>query len=155
MKLRSLAALSTFLFLAVALRAQSTSPPDFSGSWVLNISKSTLAKDSTVKSETLVVDNKKGAINFRYKIDGKKSTDTYTPDGQNHVAKDLGSSQLMSAASWKESTLVVETVLQIKIPGISVSGVKPIVVKWYLSADGRTLTNEADDAKEIYVFEKQ
>ena len=61
--------------------AKATTVPDFSGTWVLNAAKSTLPKDSTIKSQTIVIDNKKSAIVFHYKTDGKKSTETYTPDG--------------------------------------------------------------------------
>ena len=42
--------------------AQTTTAPDFSGTWVLSATKSTLLKDSTSKSQTLVIDNKKSAI---------------------------------------------------------------------------------------------
>ena len=65
-----------------SLAQTTTAPPDFSGTWVLNAAKSTLAKDSTIKSETIVVAYKKSTIVFDYKTDGKKSKETYTPDGQ-------------------------------------------------------------------------
>jgi hypothetical protein len=42
--------------------AQTTAAPDFSGTWVLNAAKSALPKDSTIKSQTIVIDNKKSAI---------------------------------------------------------------------------------------------
>jgi len=150
--------LPVFLFvLAVPLAAQDSAPRDFSGSWALSIPKSTLAKDSTIKSETIVIDNKKGAIVFHYKTDGKKSTETYTPDGQNRVVRDMSSGQLISKAYWQESALVIESVLQIKIPNVtvSVSGLKPVVDKWILSPDGRTLSHDANDGKEVYVYDKQ
>lgn len=47
--------------------AQSTAAPNFSGTWVLNFAKSALAKDNTIKSETIVIDYKKSAIVFHYK----------------------------------------------------------------------------------------
>ena len=55
--------------------AQTTATPDFSGTWVLNAAKSTLPKDNTIKSQTIVIDNKKSAIIFplqnrRQEIDG-------------------------------------------------------------------------------------
>jgi curli biogenesis system outer membrane secretion channel CsgG len=51
--------------------AQTTTAPDFSGTRVLSATKSTLLKGSTIKSQTLVIDNKKSAIVFHYKTDGK------------------------------------------------------------------------------------
>jgi hypothetical protein len=132
--------------------AKAAAAPDFSGTWVLNAAKSTLPKDSTIKSETIVISNKESTIVFHYKTDGKKSTETYTPDG-----KKRASGQLTSSASWNDSVLVIESTLDIKIPNatVVVTGLKPIVDTWTLAADGRTLTHDADDHKEIYVYEKQ
>jgi hypothetical protein len=131
--------------------------PDFSGTWVLNIAKSTLPKDSTIKSQAIVIENKKSAIVFHYKTDGKKSTETYTPDGKKRVSVNMSSSQLNSSASWHDSVLVIESTLDIKIPNatVVVTGLKPVIDTWTLTAEGRTLTNDADDHKEIYVYEKQ
>ncbi len=147
------------LILAVmfSVLAQTTPAPDFSGTWVLSAAKSTLAKDSTIKSETIVVAYKKSTIIFHYKTDGKKSTETYTPDGQKRVMKDMPTGQLISKASWHDSVLVIESTLEIKIPNVvvNVSGLKPVIDTWTLSADGRTLTHETNGPKEIFVYDKQ
>ena len=147
------------LFFAVILSAsaQTTPAPDFSGTWVLNATKSTLPKDSTIKSQSIVIDNKKSAIVFNYKTDGKKSTEAYTPDGKKRVTVNMSSGQLTSSASWHDSMLVIESILDIKVPNatVIVTGLKPVIDTWALSADGRTLTNDADVHKEIYVYEKQ
>lgn len=131
--------------------------PDFSGTWVLNLAKSTLSKDNTIKSQTIVIDNKKSAIVFHYKTDGKKSTETYTPDGKKRVSLNMSSGQLTSAANWNDSVLVIESMLDIKIPNatVVVTGLKPVIDTWTLSADGRTLTHDSADHTEIYVYEKQ
>jgi len=137
--------------------ATAAETPDFSGTWVLNIAKSTLPKDSTIKSGTIVIENKKSAIVFHYKTDGKKSTETYTPDGKKRVSVNTSSGQLNSSASWHDSVLVIESTLDIKIPDatVVVTGLKPVIDTWTLTAEGRTLTHDADDHKEIYVYEKQ
>jgi hypothetical protein len=137
--------------------AQTTPAPDFSGTWVLNIAKSTIPKDSTTKSETIVIDNKKSAIVFHYKTDGKKSTETYTPDGKKRVSMNTSSGQLTSSASWHDSVLVIESTLDIKVPNVTVvvTGLKPVIDTWTLAPDGRTLTHDANDHKEIYIYEKQ
>ena len=131
--------------------------PDFSGTWVLKVEKSTLPKDSAIKSQTIVIDNKKSAIVFHYKTDGKKSTETYTPDGKKRVSMTMSSGQLTSSASWNDSVLVIESTLDIKVPNatVVVTGLKPVIDTWTLSADGRTLTHDSGDHKEIYVYEKQ
>jgi hypothetical protein len=137
--------------------AQATAAPDFSGTWVLNAAKSTLPKDSTIKSQTIVIENKKSAIVFRYKTDGKKSTETYTPDGKKRASLNTSSGQLTSSASWNDSVLVIESTLDIKVPNatVIVTGLKPVIDTWTLAADGRTLTHDAGDHKEICVYEKQ
>ena len=142
------------LFSVLATAAEA---PDFSGTWVLNVAKSTLPKDSTIKSRTIVIENKKSAIVFHYKTDGKKSTETYTPDGKKRVSLNTSSGQLNSSASWHDSVLVIESTLDIKIPNVTVvvTGLKPVIDTWTLAAEGRTLTHDADDHKEIYVYEKQ
>ena len=140
-----------------AVFATAAEAPDFSGTWVLNVAKSTLPKDSTIKSRTIVIENKKSAIVFHYKNDGKKSTETYTPDGKKRVSVNMSSGQLNSSASWHDSVLVIESTLDIKVPNatVVVTGLKPVIDTWTLTAEGRTLTNNADDNKEIYVYDKQ
>lgn len=155
--MRQFFSFSLILAAAFSALAQTTATPDFSGTWVLNSAKSTLAKDNATKSETIVINYKKSAIVFHYKTDGKKSVETYTPDGQKRMTKNMSSGQLTSKASWRDSVLVIESTLDIKIPNatVIVTGLKPVVDKWALSADGRTLTHDEDDHKEILVYDKQ
>jgi hypothetical protein len=53
--------------------------------------------------------------------------------------------------------LVIESTLDIQVPNatVLVTGLKPVVDMWTLSTDGRTLTHDASNHKEIYVYEKQ
>lgn len=137
--------------------AQTTAAPDFSGTWVLNATKSAMPKDSTIKSQSIVIEKKKSAIVFHYKTDDKKLTETYTPDGKKRVSQNMSSGQLTSSASWHDSVLVIESTLDIKVPNatVVVTGLKPVIDTWTLSADGRTLTHDAADHKETYIYEKQ
>jgi hypothetical protein len=61
-----LIAITLVLAMAFSTLAQTPAPPDFSGTWVLNAAKSTLPKESTIKSQTIVIDNKKSSIVFHY-----------------------------------------------------------------------------------------
>ena len=155
--MRQLLITITLVIAVMSVFATAAEAPDFSGTWVLNVAKSTLPKDGTIKSRTIVIENKKSAIVFHYKTDGKKSTETYTPDGKKRVSVNTSSGQLNSSASWHDSVLVIESTLDIKVPGatVVVTGLKPVIDTWTLTAEGRTLTNDADDHKEIYVYEKQ
>ena len=155
--MRQLLITITLVIAVMSVFATAAEAPDFSGTWVLNVAKSTLPKDSTIKSRTIVIENKKSAIVLHYKTDGKKSTETYTPDGKKRASVNMSSGQLNSSASWHDSALVIESTLDIKIPNatVVVTGLKPVIDTWTLTAEGRTLTNDADDHKEIYVYEKQ
>ena len=152
-----LATITVVLGVTMLALAQTSAAPDFSGKWALNTTKSNLAKDSTIKSQSIAIENKKSEIVFRYTTDGKKSTETYTPDEKKRASVKMSSGQLTSSASWHDSVLVIESTLDIKVPNatVVVTGLKPIVDAWTLSVDGRTLTHDADDHKEIYVYEKQ
>jgi hypothetical protein len=44
--------------------AKATEATDFSGTWGFNAARSTVAKDSIIKSQTIVIDNKKSTIVF-------------------------------------------------------------------------------------------
>jgi hypothetical protein len=155
--MRQLLITITLVIAVMSVFATAAEAPDFSGTWVLNVAKSTLPKDGTIKSRTIVIESKKSAIVFHYKTDGKKSTETYTPDGKKRASVNMSSGQLNSSASWHDSVLVIESTLDIKIPNatVVVTGLKPVIDTWTLTAEGRTLTNDADDHKEIYVYEKQ
>jgi hypothetical protein len=148
----------SLFFAAVSTGLAQTAAPDFSGTWVLNTTKSTLAKEVTIKSETIGVECKKSKIIFHYKTDGKKSTETYIADGEKHVTKEMHSGQLVSKASWHDSALVIESTLDIKIPNVTVTvtGLKSIIDRWAMAADGKTLTHETGgDPKETFVYDKQ
>lgn len=152
-----LATMTLVLGLSFPDLAQAPPTPDFSGTWVLNLAKSTVTKDNTIQSDMIVIDYKKSKIIFHHKTDGKKSTETYIVDGQSHVAADMSSGQLISKANWQDSKLVIESTLQIRVPNVavSVSGLKPIVDRWTLAPDGRALSHEAADGKQVFVYDKQ
>jgi hypothetical protein len=154
---RILITISLLLAAMFSAFTHTSAAPDFSGTWVLNIAKSTLPKDSTIKSQTIAIENKKSAIVFHYNTDEKKSTTAYTPDGKKRVSVNMPSGQLNSSASWHDSVLVIESTLDIKVPNatVVVTGLKPVIDTWTLAADGRTLTHDLGDHKEIYVYDKQ
>jgi hypothetical protein len=155
--MRQILTIMLVLALLSSALAQTSAAPDLSGTWVLNITKSTLPKDSTIKAQSLAIENKKSAIVFHYSADDKKYEASYTPDGKKHASMKLSSGQMTSSASWHDSVLVIESTLDIKIPNatVVVAGLKPIIDKWTLSADGRTLTHDANDHKELYVYDRQ
>ncbi len=96
---RLLVTITLVLAVTASAFAQTGAAPDFSGSWVLNAAKSKLPKDSTIKSQTIIIDNRKSAIVFNPQTDGKKSMESYTPDGMKRASVKMSSGQLNSSAS--------------------------------------------------------
>jgi hypothetical protein len=110
-----------------------------------------------MKSQTLVIENKKEAIVFHYKTDGKKSTESFTPDGQKRVTTKMSSGDLTSSAHWRDSVLVIESTLDIKVPNatVMVTGLKPVIDTWTLSADRHSLSHDTPDHKEVLFYDRQ
>ena len=98
-------AITLVLAVTFSALAQTMAAPDFSGTWVLSAAKSTLAKDSTIKSQTIAIAHKKSTIVFDYKTDGKKSKETYTVDGKER-GTNMPPASVISKASWRNSVLV-------------------------------------------------
>src|SRR5208282_336068 len=79
---KPLIAISLAILLAFSALAQTATPPDLSGSWVLNLAKSKLGKHATIGSETIVITCPNSTIQFHNTTDGKESTVIYIPDGK-------------------------------------------------------------------------
>jgi hypothetical protein len=147
------------LALAVTFSALAQKPvsPDLSGTWVLNLGKSKLSKRVTIGSETIVITCPNSTIQFHFTTDGKESTETYTPDGKDHIVKEFSGGQLFSKAQWKKSVLVTESGSRLVMPNSAADGYQPIQdrERWTLSSDGRVLTREIEDPKQVFVYDKQ
>lgn len=153
--------LAAFLLVtfALPLSAQTSAPPDLTGTWALDVSKSKLAKHSTVQSETLVITCSGSSIVMRDTTDGKVETHSYTIDGKERPYAEVQGGENFTKAYWKKSTLVIENFARLKMPSAPMDGstLWSIKDRWTLSADGRTLTDESErsDSKTVSVYEKQ
>jgi hypothetical protein len=151
--------ITTTLALAIAFSALAQKPvtPDLSGRWVFNPAKSKLSKDVTIGSETIVITCPNSTIRFHFTTDGKESTETYTPDGKDHMVKEFQGGQAFSKAQWKKSVLVTESSGRLVMPNSTADGYQVIHDRdrWALSSDGRVLTREVDDPKQVFVYDKQ
>lgn len=147
------------LALAVTLSTLAQNPvtPDLSGTWAFNLAKSKLSKHVTIGSETIVITCANSTIQFHFTTDGKESTETYTPDGKDHIVRQFPGGQLFSKAQWKKSVLVTESGGRLVMPNSPADGYQPIHdrERWALSSDGRVLSREMDDAKQVFVYDKQ
>jgi hypothetical protein len=145
------------ILLAFTPLAQTGAAPDLSGTWVLNLAKSKLGKHPSVSSKTIVITypHSDATIQMRSTSDGKLSTEEFTPDGKEHVSLQTAENQMFTKAQWKKSVLVAE--MGGRITSGPASGYEPISLKsrWTLSADGRVLTEETDDPRQVFVYDKQ
>jgi len=148
------------LLLSIALGAAlcstafpQTATPDLSGTWKLNLAKSTLPKNSPAQPYTLTITTEGSKIQFRYSADPKDKVVTYiaVADGKDHSEFE-GTPNARVKAKWKKSVLVIDTVI-----GLS-NGfeIMHVTRRWSLSSDAHTLTEESDaKTKELHVYDKQ
>jgi len=147
-----------FMFLTLVLgMAQAQTRPNLSGTWKLNMSKSSFGhgpapdartdkithEDPNLK-DTITQSNQQGEITYDmiYSTDGKETTNT------------IRKNEFKSTAHWEADQLAIES------KG-SLGGPVTLKDRWSLSDDGKTLTLERHAARVIgstdqkLVFEKQ
>jgi hypothetical protein len=143
--------------LALPLLAQKPAPPDLSGTWVLNTSKSKLPKSKLPKSavpdpERLVITCAGDRIEMHFKFDGRESTTWYIADGHEHPTAEWQETTETSAkTSWIDSVLVTETIKR----DVVHATLSRSTERWSLSSDGRVLTRELLHPKLLFAFDKQ
>ena len=165
MRLRSFARLLLLSFAIVCILASGAlaqnSVPDFSGTWVLDLSKSKLAKHATPDAETLIIAASDSSIRIDISFSGGKETHNWIPDGKEHLRIELRdrsyAGQLFEKAHWAKGVLITELISRVSMPGQAVDGFEPIhsTERWSLSSDKTTLTRTMDDPKQVWVYVKQ
>ncbi len=120
--------------------AQNPAPPDFSGTWVLNVAKS----KPKIKgfSDKIVITVSGSNITMRHTTDGKEWAHTYVTDGKEHVLVVAGMERKgnVDKSYWEKSALIADVTGRMP-DGSEVFHQK---AKWTLSADGRVLTEESE-----------
>jgi len=135
------------ILLAVPARAQSEpAHPDLSGTWKLNLAKSTAGIGGLTGTETMIIRCSGQTIQVHSTSPGHDWTRTYIADGKEHSADKMVSGSVQSLgyskATWKGSGLFVEFRTHIYDPD------NPTVKTpdsratqlWTLSGNGRVLT---------------
>jgi len=148
-----------FLLAAPAQAQSEPAPPDLSGTWVLNLSKSKLMKHSTLTAETVVITYTGQLIRFRDTISGKEDDRNFKTDGKEYPYATSRVGQNVVKATWKQSTLVIENVGRVRAPdGMGDMETLHLIDRWTLSADGRVLTDKSSGdfgAGQTFVYDKQ
>ncbi len=132
---------------------------NYSGTWKLNIDKSDFGPLPPSNSRTDIIDHSEPAIQDTVSDDGAQGKLDYvlkiTTDGK-EATNNAGGIDTKSIASWDGSNLVVDTKLSFQGTDVAIKTV------WVLSADGKTLTQNAHlnagpigEADQKFIFEKQ
>lgn len=137
---------------------QAQAKPNFSGEWKLNAEKSDFGPMPAPDKMSMKIDHKDPALNVSTSQSGPNGDMTmdakYNTDGS-ETTNSFGPMEAKSTCKWDGDALVVNTKLNAQGADITING------KWTLSADGKTLTQNAHVATpqgEIdikYVLDKQ
>jgi hypothetical protein len=146
----TLAIAFVFGLIAPAL-AQNSCPPDFPGTWILNLAKSKLEEHSFIVSSTLVISCSGRTVEIDDTMNGQKQQPwIYTTDGKQHLFALLPGGEEVAKANWKKSVLVTRLIGRKTKPPFDFTD------RWTVSADGRTLTQESRGRLEqTFVYDKQ
>jgi hypothetical protein len=122
---------------AMAPAGPASSPPNFSGTWVLNPHRSEFAGETPPLSELQQVEHK--GIDLVVTIDeiGERGTvhgvARYTTDGKD-VTNDVLGNSMKSSIGWDQDVMILRTWGRFGNADIM------LIDRWSLSPDGRTLT---------------
>jgi hypothetical protein len=137
----------------VTISAQNSAAPDLSGTWKLNIAKSTPPKTFILKEETIVISCSGQKIEFRF---GRWTSDTYIADGKERPRQGVPASTFGEKAEWQGAVLVTERIWYPTFPDHSDFKLRPDDNKtyWRLSDERRTLLRETEDPKRVLLYER-
>src|SRR5579872_613539 len=125
---------------ALALATSLAAKPNFSGTWTLNVSKSDFGMLPGPTSRTDVIEHNdpalKDAVTQETQQGPQNATLNYTTDGK-EATNEQGPMTVTSTLSWEGDSLVVNSKTSIQGNDITMKQV------WTLSADGKTLTQNA------------
>jgi len=134
-------------------------PPDFSGTWTLNVPRSDFGPFPAPERRTDVIEHRDGTLKLTRRevnASGQERVGEWTckTDGV-ECTNTMGRTQMRSTARWEETTLVVATKTTYEGQDASVED------RWVISPDGRTLTisrsavSPQGTAHQTFVLERQ
>jgi hypothetical protein len=163
-----LAFIGLAVLLAASTPAQDSDAPNLSGTWTLNVAKSKARKGTTLRSQTVDVSCSATHVVITETFDDKERTLVYLTDGRAAPIAQVRGGKIIAKAYWKKSTLVIETFGVRTSPDSRPPGSRaqePLapdpetemhtIQRWTLSADGKVLTRDFDDAKQVFVYDLQ
>jgi hypothetical protein len=135
------------IVLTAPVSAQTSAPPDISGTWRLNLGKSKLKTARKIKSQMLMVVSSDSIVEVRMTTNGTVSTRTYAVDGNEHFLEDTANApyhfRTYHTTKWESDALVIRlrmTVETSDAPMVGGAEGDHFTESWSLSPDGRALT---------------
>jgi hypothetical protein len=156
-----------FAFVSLSLLSGSLfAQPNFSGSWALNESKSTLGDGPSMSTTSMTVNQQEGLISIdlvRPSFDGgdEKSSEKYTLDGKESVNKGMMDSSIKTITSWSEDKKELKFAKTIVFDMNGEKMELKITDVWSISDDGKTLTvkssmtSQMGDTNLVLVYDKK
>jgi hypothetical protein len=147
------------ILVSLPFAAMALKKPDFSGTWKINESESTLNAEFSFAPKQVVITQEKNLMTYETTSDfqGQEFTRTskYTLDGKESKNEGFQGSELISVASWEDESLKVVTNLEMQ-DGNTLN----ITVTYSLKGDKLVIVNEVTggpmgDSKETWVYDKQ
>jgi len=94
---------------------------------------------------------------MRYVTNGQESNRTYIADGKEKKVNENQGGEVFAKAQWKGSVLIIESSARLKLPGdpqFNGSEVIHYKERWKFSSDGRVLTVETADSKQVNIYDR-
>jgi hypothetical protein len=138
--------LTVAIALAVASIALAQAKPNFSGTWVLDPSKSEMgqarvgANPAAARTVTLVLRQSASELTIEQKLGERTLVSVYKLDGTESVNKSPSGADIKSTTSWSGSTLMTRTSMTLSGPQGEMTSHTTDVRS--LSANGQTMTVE-------------
>jgi len=156
-----------FAFVSLSLLSGSLfAQPNFSGSWALNESKSTLGDGPRMSVSSMTVNQEEGLMSIdlvRPSFEGGdvSSSEKYTLDGKESVNQGMMDSSVKTITTWSEDKkeLTFAKTILFEMNGESMEF--KITDVWSISDDGKTLTvksamsSQMGDTNLVLVYDKK
>ena len=147
------------ILVSLSLAAGAMKKPDFSGTWKLNESESTLNAEFSFAPKQVVITQEKNLLTYETTSDfqGQEFTRTskYTLDGEESKNEGFQGRELISVADWEDESIKVVTNFEMQD-----GGSLKITVTYSMKGDQLVIVNEVTggpmgDSKETWVYDKQ
>ena len=152
-------ALAILILVSVPLAAMALKNPDFSGTWKLNESESTMNAEFSFAPQQVTITQDKKLLTYEtvsnFQGQEYKRTSKYSLDGEESKNEGFQGRETISVAAWDGKTLKVATTFEMQD-----GGTLTVTASFSLKGDNLTIVSEVKggpmgDSSETWVYDKQ